>query len=73
MNNKKIPVDGFIRGSEGVILNIDNNALQAYKSQKARFNEIQNMKEQVGEIQNIKSEIKEIKEMLSMILENFKK
>ena len=67
--------DGYIRDSfnNGAVLNTDNTALSAYKKQKAKFNEVNQMKEELQDIKNLKTEVKEIKELLSAIIEKLNK
>lgn len=59
--------DGFERSpnNPGAIINTDTLALQAYRAQKRKFSETDNMKE---DIQNIKNNMAHINEMLVHIL-----
>lgn len=63
--------DGFVRdpNNPGLVINTDNNALQAYKQQKAHQKRISN---RLDEIDSLKGEVKEIKQMLNLILERLK-
>jgi hypothetical protein len=63
--------DGFVRdpNNHGAVLNTDNAALQAYKSQKASQKKINS---KLDDIDNLKGEVKEIKQMLNLILERLK-
>ena len=58
---QKTEVSGIYKVCDGVLINKDNEALQAYKRKKARelnINEISNIKEDVT---SLKSDIEEIK------------
>lgn len=57
---EKTEVAGIYKVSEGVLINKDNNALAAYKKQKKRANEIEQMKENISELKNDITEIKEL-------------
>ncbi|WP_292487095.1 hypothetical protein [Methanohalobium sp.] len=48
------------------ILNTDKEGLRAYRAQKAKYKEMDNMK---NDIDNIKGEMSEIKSMLKSLLE----
>lgn len=65
---KEKPVDGFVRmsGNEGAIVNTDNNALKAYKLQRDAERAKNN------EINNLKQDVQEIKDLLSQLLEKIK-
>ena len=58
------PVDGFLRSDSnpGAVINTDNASLKAYKLQKNKHREIDQLKEEVSEI----------KGMLQLILERLK-
>lgn len=65
---KEKPIDGFVRmnENEGAIINTDNNALKAYKLQR----EAERAKN--NEINNLKQDVQEIKDLLSQLLEKIK-
>jgi hypothetical protein len=67
--------DGYIRDAtnNGAVLNTDNAALNAYKTQKKKFKELNELKSNFNDINNLKDEVKEIKNLLSTILEKLNK
>lgn len=62
---------GFVRDqSNRAILNVDNNALLAYKKQKAaRSKTEQQIVALSNDVSSLKNEMSEIKEMLSKLLD----
>ena len=65
---QKTEVSGIYKVCDGVLINKDNEALQAYKRKKARelnINEISNIKEDVT---SLKSDIEEIKNLLRALV-----
>ena len=66
--SKILPTDGFLRSESnpGAIINVDNEALQAYKLRRSR--EANKQKE----INNLKEEITELKNLISQLLEKNK-
>ena len=57
------PKDGFIRdNSSGAVINVDNDALKAYKLKK------KSDKEKDNEIKNLKTEVDELKDMVKLLL-----
>jgi hypothetical protein len=63
--------DGFVRdpNNPGLVINTDNNALKAYKAQKANQ---RNIKHRLDEIDILKTDMLEIKNALNLILERLK-
>lgn len=66
--SKILPTDGFLRSESnpGAIINVDNEALQAYKLRRSR--EANKQKE----INSLKEEITELKNLISQLLEKNK-
>ena len=66
--SKILPTDGFLRSESnpGAIINVDNEALQAYKLRRSR--EVSKQKE----INSLKEEITELKNLISQLLEKNK-
>lgn len=65
---QKTEVSGIYKVCDGVLINKDNEALQAYKRKKARelnINEISNIKE---DVMSLKSDIEEIKNLLRALV-----
>lgn len=65
---QKTEVSGIYKVCDGVLINKDNEALQAYKRKKVRelnINEISNIKEDVT---SLKSDIEEIKNLLRALV-----
>ena len=58
---QKTEVSGIYKVSEGVLINKDNTALQAYKAQKNKMKKIDNLEE---EISNLRKDMDEIKTLL---------
>lgn len=58
---QKTDVAGYYKKKEGIIVNKDNDALAAYKSQKARMNKINRME---TKLEKLESDMSEIKDML---------
>jgi hypothetical protein len=61
----KTDVPGISKVSEGVLINTDKDALQAYKKQRTKNREFERMKEDVS---SLKTDMQEIKEMLKKVL-----
>ena len=57
---QKTEVPGVYKVREGVLINNDSNALSAYKKQKKKIGEIDNIKEDISELKKDLSEIKEL-------------
>lgn len=66
--SKILPTDGFLRSESnpGAIINVDNDALKAYKLRRSRETDKQK------EINNLKEEITELKNLISQLLEKNK-
>jgi hypothetical protein len=64
-NVKILPTDGFMRQEDnsGAIVNVDKNALHAYKLKREREQSKEN------DINMLREEVTELKSMLSLILE----
>ena len=60
---KVLPTDGFVRDESGAIINVDNNALKAYKLRRNAENTKEN------EINTLKQEMSDIKLLLVQLLE----
>jgi hypothetical protein len=58
MSNGKTEVPGIFKVREGVLINTDNNSLNAYKNKKKRDRQIQE------DIQVLKNDLQEIKDLL---------
>lgn len=61
MSNGKTEVPGIYKVREGVLINTDNNSLNAYKNRKKREKRIDEMQE---DIQSLKGDLQEIKDLL---------
>lgn len=59
--DKKTDIPGMYKTSEGFLINKDENALKAYKLNRAKVKEIESLKEDVT---SLKDDLKEIKELL---------
>ena len=66
--SKILPTDGFLRSESnpGAIINVDNDALKAYKLRRSRETDKQK------EINSLKEEITNLKTLLSQLLEKNK-
>ena len=60
MSDMKTEVPGFYKSSDGVIINKDKKALEAYREKKKREMEFNRVKNEVDSIKNDLSEIKEL-------------
>lgn len=49
------PIDGFVRdeSNNGAVINTDNGALKAYKLQKNKEKDIENLKAEISEIKKL--------------------
>lgn len=61
MSSGKTEVPGIYKVSEGVLINTDNKALNAYKNKKRREHMVDEMHE---ELQSVKNDLQEIKDLL---------
>ena len=61
MSSGKTEVPGIYKVREGVLINTDNQALNAYKNKKKRDLMIDDMND---DIQTLKTDLQEIKELL---------
>jgi hypothetical protein len=55
---QKTEVPGVYKVSDGVLINKDNTALQAYKAQKRRMKKIDNIEEEISSLRQDMDEIK---------------
>ena len=62
---KKTEIPGMVKVREGVVINKDNEALEAYKKRKQRMNKIDTLENDVSEL---KEDIGEIKQLLKELL-----
>ena len=62
----KTEIPGIYKEREGVLINKDKDALEAYKKQRSRNKELDRMKE---DISSLKNDLQEIKDMLKKVLE----
>lgn len=62
---KKTERPGLVKVVEGVVLNTDKEALQAYKKRKQKMNQIDELENDVA---GLKSDVNEIKQMLKELL-----
>lgn len=58
---KKTDVHGMYKVREGIVINKDNDALEAYKKRKMKNQKVDILEEQV---QDIKNDLEEIKQLL---------
>ena len=58
---KKTDVPGMYKVREGIVINKDNDALEAYKKRKMNNQKVDILEEQV---QDIKNDLEEIKQLL---------
>ena len=63
--SQKTEVSGIYKVREGVLINKDNEALQAYKRKKIRENNIK-------DIDNLKEDLSEIKKLLNCLVNKVK-
>ena len=61
MSDTKTDVPGVYKTSEGFLINKDNASLSAYRAQRVKAKELDNLKEDVA---SLKEDINEIKELL---------
>lgn len=61
----KTDVPGICKVSEGVLINTDKDALEAYRKRRSKNKEFEKMKEDVS---SLKTDMQEIKEMLKKVL-----
>ena len=61
MSSGKTEVPGIYKVREGVLINTDNKALNAYKNKKRREHMVDEMHE---ELQSVKNDLQEIKDLL---------
>ena len=61
MSSGKTDVPGIYKVRDGVLINTDNNSLNAYKNKKRREQMIDTMQE---DIQSLKNDLEEIKDLL---------
>lgn len=61
MSSGKTEVPGIFKVREGVLINTDNDSLNAYKNRKRREKRIDEMQE---DIQSLKGDLQEIKDLL---------
>ena len=65
--SQKTEVSGIYKVREGVLINKDNEALQAYKRKKIRENNIKDIENLKEDMVSLKSDIQEIKDLLRKI------
>lgn len=72
MNKQKdseitLPTDrpGIYKVGKGILINTDNEALQAYKARKRKMQDIDELKVEMGEL---RSDISEIKKLLKELI-----
>lgn len=65
MEEKKTVVPGIFKVGEGVLINKDNDSLNAYRTRKLKTMKLDEMQ---GEVETIKNELGEIKELLRELL-----
>ena len=61
----KTDVKGFYKVEEGIVINRDNEALQAYKKNKTKLREIDSMKKRM---EGMEDDLSEIKNMLKKLI-----
>jgi len=61
MSSGKTEVPGIYKVREGVLINTDNKALNAYKNKKRREHMVDEMHE---ELKTVKNDLQEIKDLL---------
>ena len=66
--SQKTEVSGIYKVREGVLINKDNEALQAYKRKKLRENNINEIEIIKDNIQSLKSDLEEIKNLLRSLV-----
>lgn len=62
---QKTKYEGIYKQKEGVLLNMDNDALRAYKARKEKERKAVSMEK---DIENLKTSIEEIKDLLMKVL-----
>ena len=66
--SQKTEVSGIYKVREGVLINKDNEALQAYKRKKIRENNIKDIENLKEDMVSLKSDIQEIKDLLRSLV-----
>jgi hypothetical protein len=61
MQGNKTEVPGILKVRDGILINTDNKALQAYKNRKRKEKLVYEMQD---DIQSLKSDLEEIKNLL---------
>lgn len=62
---QKTKYEGIYKQKEGVLLNLDNEALKQYKAKKQKAKEMNEMK---SDVEELKSSVKRIEELLLKVL-----
>lgn len=62
---QKTKYDGIYKEREGVLLNLDNEALKQYKASKQRLRKSEQMEK---DVEALKSDLQEIKELLRALV-----
>jgi hypothetical protein len=65
---QKTEVSGIYKVRDGILINKDNEALQAYKRKKLRENNINEIEIIKDNIQSLKSDLEEIKNLLRSLV-----
>lgn len=65
---QKTEVSGIYKVRDGILINKDNEALQAYKRKKMRENNINEIEIIKDNIQSLKSDLEEIKNLLRSLV-----
>ena len=60
MADSKTDIPGVYKTSEGFLINKDSNALAAYKANRNKLREMENLKDEVKSLRDDMSEIKEL-------------
>lgn len=63
--DKKTEIPGMYKVTEGIVINKDNDALQAYKKRKRRERRLEMVTE---EIDHLKNELGQIKKLLEALV-----
>jgi hypothetical protein len=66
MSEKPTVVPGVYKVCEGILINKDNDSLQAYKKRKLKDLKLESLED---DVQALKSDIGEIKEMMRELLQ----
>jgi peptidoglycan hydrolase CwlO-like protein len=64
---QKTTYQGIYKAREGVLLNMDNEALEQYKKRKERQRKVYSLEK---DVQSLKDDITQIKELLIKVLGN---